>query len=53
MLFVFGFRAKKMRQAKVSDLIHSSEQHPNLQYARVTVHNRRVTRNTKTGEDQT
>lgn len=26
MLFVFGFRAKQMRQAKVSELIHSSEQ---------------------------
>jgi structural maintenance of chromosome 4 len=26
MLFVFGFRAKQMRQNKVSELIHSSEQ---------------------------
>ena len=38
MLFVFGFKAKKMRQSKVSELIHSSEQHPDLQYARVAVH---------------
>ena len=35
MLFVFGFRAKQMRQSKVSELIHSSEQFPDLQYAKV------------------
>ncbi|KAL6067100.1 Structural maintenance of chromosomes protein 4 [Balamuthia mandrillaris] len=38
LLFVFGKRAKQLRQAKVSDLIHCSEQYPNLQTARVSVH---------------
>ena len=37
MLFVFGFRAKQMRQNKVSDLIHASEEHKDLEYARVSV----------------
>ncbi|KAI9199233.1 RecF/RecN/SMC [Polychytrium aggregatum] len=30
LLFVFGFKAKKMRQGKLSDLIHSSAAFPNL-----------------------
>ena len=30
--------SRRMRQGKVSDLIHNSEQHPDLQYARVSVH---------------
>ncbi|KAJ1638344.1 RecF/RecN/SMC N terminal domain-containing protein [Pavlovales sp. CCMP2436] len=38
MLFVFGKRAKQMRQAKVADLIHCSEQFPELPFARVVVH---------------
>jgi len=38
MLFVFGFKAKQMRQNKVSELIHSSEKHPNLPYAKVSVY---------------
>jgi len=38
MLFVFGKRAKQMRQSKVSQLIHSSKDHPNLEMASVTVH---------------
>ncbi|KAG8468535.1 hypothetical protein KFE25_013618 [Diacronema lutheri] len=38
MLFVFGKRAKQMRQAKVADLIHASEAYPELPYARVVVH---------------
>jgi structural maintenance of chromosome 4 len=37
MLFVFGKRAKQMRQSKVSQLIHSSKEHPNLEMASVTV----------------
>ncbi len=37
MLFVFGFRAKQMRQNKVSDLIHASDQHKDLDFARVSV----------------
>jgi structural maintenance of chromosome 4 len=38
MLFVFGFKSNKMRQSKLSELIHSSEKHPALQYARVAVY---------------
>jgi len=38
MLFVFGWRANKMRQSKVSELIHKSEQHPALQFAKVCVY---------------
>jgi len=38
MLFVFGKKAKQMRQAKVSDLIHSSDRHPDMQYCKVQVH---------------
>merc|ERR1719486_1513865 len=38
MLFVFGKRAKQMRQSKVSQLIHSSKDHANLEMAAVTVH---------------
>lgn len=38
MLFVFGFRANKMRQDRLSDLIHKSEEFPNLQSCSVAVH---------------
>lgn len=38
MLFVFGRRAKQLRFNKVSELIHNSQNHSNLEYARVTVH---------------
>ena len=38
LLFVFGFRASKMRQGKISALIHNSAQHPNLDYCEVEVH---------------
>ncbi|KAK9464481.1 RecF/RecN/SMC [Lipomyces arxii] len=38
LLFVFGFRASKMRQAKISALIHNSIQHPDLQFCSVEVH---------------
>ena len=37
MLFVFGYRAKKIRQAKLKDLIHKSENHRDLDFCRVTV----------------
>ena len=36
-LFVFGKQAKQLRLNKVSELIHHSEQFPNLEYAKVTV----------------
>lgn len=38
LLFVFGFRASKMRQGKISALIHNSAQFPNLEYCEVAVH---------------
>ncbi|KAL2023752.1 hypothetical protein VTK56DRAFT_1466 [Thermocarpiscus australiensis] len=38
LLFVFGFRASKMRQGKISALIHNSAQYPDLDYCEVAVH---------------
>ena len=38
LLFVFGFRASKMRQGKISALIHNSAIHPNLDFCEVEVH---------------
>ena len=38
LLFVFGFRASKMRQGKISALIHNSAQFPDLEYCEVEVH---------------
>ncbi|BFZ59269.1 Structural maintenance of chromosomes protein 4 [Saitoella coloradoensis] len=38
LLFVFGFRASKMRQGKISALIHNSAQHPDLDSCAVEVH---------------
>lgn len=38
MLFVFGFRANKMRQDRLSDLIHKSETFPDLKSCSVEVH---------------
>ena len=38
LLFVFGFRASKMRQGKISALIHNSAQFSNLDHCEVEVH---------------
>ncbi|KAF2121808.1 nuclear condensin-like protein complex subunit Smc4 [Lophiotrema nucula] len=38
LLFVFGFRASKMRQGKLSALIHNSANNSNLEYCEVAVH---------------
>ena len=38
MLFVFGKKAKKLRLNKVSELIHKSDQFPDLEFCRVSVH---------------
>ncbi|KOS17653.1 Structural maintenance of chromosomes protein 4 [Escovopsis weberi] len=38
LLFVFGFRASKMRQGKISALIHNSARYPDLEYCEVSVH---------------
>ena len=38
LLFVFGFRASKMRQGKISALIHNSAAFPDLDFCEVAVH---------------
>ncbi|EAY15855.1 SMC family, C-terminal domain containing protein [Trichomonas vaginalis G3] len=38
LLFVFGFRAKRMRHSKLTGLIYNGPDHPNISYARVEVH---------------
>ena len=38
LMFVFGYRAKKLRQGKLGDLIHKSKQFPNLQECTVEIH---------------
>ncbi|KJE90125.1 hypothetical protein CAOG_01474 [Capsaspora owczarzaki ATCC 30864] len=38
MLFVFAFRANRLRQKNVSELIHNSTNHKDLKYCRVSVH---------------
>nr|KAJ3421945.1 hypothetical protein HK105_001747 [Polyrhizophydium stewartii] len=38
LLFVFGFKAKKMRQGRLADLIHNSARFPNLDSCSVEVH---------------
>ncbi|CEP63271.1 condensin subunit SMC4 LALA0_S07e06326g [Lachancea lanzarotensis] len=37
LLFVFGFRANKMRQGRLSDLIHKSEAFPSLEFCQVDI----------------
>ncbi|GIZ05289.1 structural maintenance of chromosomes protein 4 [Caerostris extrusa] len=37
LLFVFGYRAQKIRSKKVSVLIHKSDQYPDLESCSVTV----------------
>lgn len=42
LLFVFGYRATKMRQGKLSELIHNSAAYPDLQDCSVEVHFREI-----------
>ncbi|KAJ7733746.1 RecF/RecN/SMC protein [Mycena maculata] len=42
MLFVFGYRASKMRQGKLSELIHNSARYPDLDECSVEVHFREI-----------
>ncbi|KAI1790910.1 RecF/RecN/SMC protein [Ganoderma leucocontextum] len=42
LLFVFGFRATKMRQGKLSELIHNSAKYPDLRECSVEVHFREI-----------
>lgn len=37
MLFVFGYRAHKLRSSKISSVIHNSDKLPNCEYAQVNV----------------
>ncbi|KAI0354668.1 RecF/RecN/SMC protein [Trametes cingulata] len=42
LLFVFGYRASKMRQGKLSELIHNSAMYPDLTECSVEVHFREI-----------
>ncbi|XP_066588736.1 structural maintenance of chromosomes protein 4 [Prorops nasuta] len=42
MLFVFGYRASKIRSKKISVLIHNSSEHPNINSCTVSVHFQRI-----------
>ncbi|THH32819.1 hypothetical protein EUX98_g1311 [Antrodiella citrinella] len=42
LLFVFGYRASKMRQGKLSELIHNSARHPDLEECSVEIHFRDI-----------
>lgn len=42
LLFVFGFRAVKMRQTRISELIHNSARYPDLDECSVEVHFRDI-----------
>ncbi|KAI1893723.1 hypothetical protein AGOR_G00126620 [Albula goreensis] len=42
MLFVFGYRAQKIRSKKLSVLIHSSDQHKEIQSCTVEVHFQKI-----------
>ncbi|XP_029636692.1 structural maintenance of chromosomes protein 4 [Octopus sinensis] len=42
MLFVFGYRANKIRSKKISVLIHNSQQYPNVESCTVSVHFQKI-----------
>lgn len=42
MLFVFGYRASKIRSKKISVLLHKSENHPDIRSCTVAVHFARI-----------
>ena len=42
MLFVFGYRANKIRSKKISVLLHNSEQHKNITSCTVAVHFQKI-----------
>ncbi|KAK7075166.1 Structural maintenance of chromosomes protein 4 [Halocaridina rubra] len=42
MLFVFGYRAQKIRSKKISVLIHNSEEHQNVESCTVAVHFQKI-----------
>ncbi|XP_076435848.1 structural maintenance of chromosomes protein 4-like [Babylonia areolata] len=51
MLFVFGYRANKIRSKKVSVLIHNSENHKDINSCTVAVHFQKIV-DTGPGEDE-
>ncbi|XP_071085692.1 structural maintenance of chromosomes protein 4-like [Haliotis cracherodii] len=51
MLFVFGYRANKIRSKKISVLIHNSENHKNITTCTVAVHFQRIV-DTGPGDDE-
>lgn len=42
MLFVFGYRAQKIRSKKLSVLIHSSDKHKDVESCTVEVHFQKI-----------
>ena len=42
MLFVFGYRAQKIRSKKLSVLIHNSDEHKDIQSCTVAVHFQKI-----------
>lgn len=42
MLFVFGYRAQKIRSKKISVLIHNSDEHSDIQSCTVEVHFQKI-----------
>ncbi len=53
LLFVFGFRAQKIRTKKISVLIHNSDQHPNVNSCSVTIYFRKVVEKPGTANNTT
>ncbi|KAJ8309843.1 hypothetical protein KUTeg_011708 [Tegillarca granosa] len=51
MLFVFGFRANKIRSKKISVLIHNSENHKDIESCSVSVHFQKII-DTGPGDDE-
>ena len=42
LLFVFGYRARKIRSKKLSVLIHNSEKHRDIESCTVSIHFQRI-----------
>ncbi|PVV00716.1 hypothetical protein BB560_004889 [Smittium megazygosporum] len=52
LLFVFGFRANKIRQGKLSELIHSSNENERYSHCSVHVHFSEISTTQETSEDE-
>lgn len=52
MLFVFGYRAQKIRSKKLSVLIHSSDEHKDIQSCTVEVHFQKIVDKVKKKKQQ-